>query len=74
MGDDPVAVDATTATLMGFDPRGIAHIAEAGRYLGQADMARIEQHGEDVTSSVNAFAPAPGFDGLPVARRCVGSA
>ncbi len=68
VGDDPVAVDATTATLMGFDPRGVAHIAEAGRYLGQADMARIEQHGEDVASSVNPFAPAPGFDGLPVAQ------
>ena len=66
VGDDPVATDATAATLMGFDPAEIAHIAEAGRYLGQADMERIEQHGEDVTSSIQHFAAAPGFDGLSV--------
>jgi uncharacterized protein (DUF362 family) len=68
VGDDPVAVDATTATLMGFDPSAIAHLAEAGRYLGQTDLDRIEQRGEDVTSSGTSFAPAPGFDGLPVAQ------
>jgi uncharacterized protein (DUF362 family) len=67
IGDDPVATDATTAALMGFDPSRIAYIAEAGRFLGQADLDRIVQHGEDVVGSVTPFAPAPGFDGVATA-------
>src|SRR4051794_13449769 len=67
IGDDPVATDATTATLMGFDPDRIAYIAEAGRFLGQADLDRIAQRGEDVTGEVTPFAPAPGFNGVAAA-------
>ncbi len=67
IGDDPVATDATAATIMGFDPTKIAYIAEAGRFLGQADMDRIAQRGEDVGASVTPFAPAPGFDGVATA-------
>jgi uncharacterized protein (DUF362 family) len=67
VGDDPVATDATTATLMGFDPLRIPYIAEAGRFLGQADLDLIAQRGEDVTGEVTPFAPAPGFDGVAAA-------
>jgi uncharacterized protein (DUF362 family) len=67
VGDDPVATDATTATLMGFDPRRIPYLAEAGRFLGQADLDQIAQRGEDVVGAVTPFAPAPGFDGVAAA-------
>jgi uncharacterized protein (DUF362 family) len=67
IGDDPVATDATTATIMGFDPTKIAYIAEAGRFLGQADLDRIAQQGEDVVAEITPFAPAPGFDGVAAA-------
>jgi uncharacterized protein (DUF362 family) len=67
VGDDPVATDATVATLMGFDPARIPYIAEAGRFLGQADLDLIAQRGESVVGEVTPFAPAPGFDGAAVA-------
>ena len=67
VGDDPVATDATTATVMGFDPRRVPYITEAGRFLGQADLDRIAQRGEDVVGAVSPFAPAPGFDGVAAA-------
>ena len=62
--DDPVAADATAATLMGFDPERIAYIAEAGRFLGQADRDRIIQRGEDPERFAKTFAPPPSGEGL----------
>ena len=61
IGDDPVAVDATSAYIMGMDPARLPYIAEAGRFLGIADLDRIEVAGEDPVSVVTPFAPAPGF-------------
>jgi uncharacterized protein (DUF362 family) len=61
VGDDPVAVDATSAYIMGMDPAQLPYIAEAGRFLGIADLDRIEVEGEDPASVVTPFAPAPGF-------------
>ena len=61
---DPVAADVTAATLMGIDPERVAYLKEAGRFLGQADLDRIEQRGEDVGRSVTHFTPAPGFERL----------
>jgi uncharacterized protein (DUF362 family) len=61
IGDDPVAVDATSAYLMGMDPAKMPYIAEAGRFLGVADLERIAAVGEDPASVVTPFAPAPGF-------------
>ena len=46
LADDPVAADATCARLMGFDPRLIFHIQEAGRFLGNMDQNRITMLGE----------------------------
>lgn len=45
-GEDPVAVDATTARLMGVEPRTVSYIAQAGRFLGNMEDDRIEQRGE----------------------------
>ncbi len=64
VGDDPVAVDATTAHIMGFEPEGLPYIAEAGGFLGVADLERIEVRGEDPDSVITPFQPAPGFEGL----------
>jgi uncharacterized protein (DUF362 family) len=63
VGDDPVAVDATTAHIMGFDPTRFTYIREAGRFLGVADLDRIEVRGEEPDTVIDPFAPAPGFDG-----------
>jgi uncharacterized protein (DUF362 family) len=64
IGDDPVAVDATTSHIMGFDPDEITYLKEAGRFLGTSDLSRIQVRGEDPDAVVTPFAPAPGFDGL----------
>ena len=34
LGDDPVAVDATCARVMGLDPERIDYLAKAGVLLG----------------------------------------
>ncbi|HEX6264246.1 MAG TPA: DUF362 domain-containing protein [Actinomycetota bacterium] len=62
--DDPVAADSVGASLMGFDPEQIAYLAEASRFLGQADPARIEQRGEDPGHLTRAFSPPPLGDGI----------
>ena len=63
---DPVAADVTAATLMGIDPDRVAYLREAGRFLGQGDLDRIEQRGEDPGRNVTHFKPAPGFEKLSV--------
>jgi uncharacterized protein (DUF362 family) len=66
VGDDPVAVDATTSHIMGFDPEGFTYLREAGRFLGISDLSQIQVRGEDPDSVVSPFAPAPGFGGAAV--------
>jgi uncharacterized protein (DUF362 family) len=63
---DPVAADVTAATLMGIDPDRVPYLREAGTFLGQGDLDRIEQRGEDIARNVTRFAPAPGFERLSV--------
>jgi uncharacterized protein (DUF362 family) len=62
-GDDPVATDTVTTTMMGFDPTRIAYLHEAARFLGQGDLDRIVQRGEDPAAYTTAFQPAPGQSG-----------
>jgi uncharacterized protein (DUF362 family) len=64
VGNDPVAVDATTAHIMGFEPDRLPYLAEAGAFLGVADLERISVRGEDPDALVTPFAPAPGFEGI----------
>lgn len=62
--DDPVAADTVGASLMGFDPKRVPYILEAGRFLGQTEPGRISQRGEDPDRSVHAFARPPLGEGI----------
>jgi uncharacterized protein (DUF362 family) len=46
MGADLVAVDATCARIIGLDPEKIPYLANASRFLGHIDAARIDQRAE----------------------------
>jgi uncharacterized protein (DUF362 family) len=46
MGCDPTAVDATCARIIGLDPAKLPYLAEAARFLGNADDRRIDQRAE----------------------------
>lgn len=46
-GEDPVAVDATAARLMGVEPGRVWYLIQANRFLGNIDDMRIDQLGED---------------------------
>ena len=61
LADDPVAADATCARLMGFEPDRIVHIREGARFLGNADLGRIDQAGEIVTPPAASFRVVPEF-------------
>ena len=63
-GDDPVATDTVTATMMGMDPTRIPYLREAARFLGVGDLEHIEQRGEDPARHGTTFEPAPGVEGL----------
>jgi uncharacterized protein (DUF362 family) len=63
-GDDAVATDTVTATMMGMDPTRIPYLREAARFLGVGDPEQIEQRGEDPGRYALAFEPAPGVEGL----------
>jgi uncharacterized protein (DUF362 family) len=63
-GDDPVATDTVAAGMMGFDPAQIAYLREAAQFLGQGDLERIEQRGEDPARYTRSFEPAPGQEGI----------
>ena len=56
VGDDPVAVDATCARVMGLLPEKINHIARAAMLLGHIQPEKIQQVGESVESTVAPFA------------------
>ncbi len=65
-GTDPVATDATAARLMGVDPARVDYLIEAGRYMGQADLERISQEGEDPEADEVPFELLPQFEHLRV--------
>jgi uncharacterized protein (DUF362 family) len=46
MSQDVVAADATCCRVIGLDPERLPYLAEAGRFLGNIDPARLEQRGE----------------------------
>jgi uncharacterized protein (DUF362 family) len=63
-GDDPVAVDSTSARLMGLAPEKINHIARAATLLGHIDTAKIRQLGESIESMRTPFAVLDAFSHL----------
>jgi len=47
MGSDLVAVDATCARIIGFEPSKISYLSQASAFLGHIDEASIDQRGEN---------------------------
>ena len=62
MGTDPVAVDATCARLIGFDPARIDYLSKASEFLGNIDEGRIEHRGERLQRYQTAFASLEAFN------------
>jgi uncharacterized protein (DUF362 family) len=61
-GQDLVAVDATCARLMGFDPAGVDYLMDAQTAgLGWIDAGRIEVRGGRLAGLTRRYAHAPGF-------------
>ena len=63
-GDDPVAVDATCARLMGLVPERVDYLKRAALLLGNMDEARIEQLGDTLASTRKPFEILPAFQQL----------
>ena len=61
-GNDLVATDTVTASMMGMDPQQVTYLREAARFLGQGDLEQIQQVGEDPRAYASAFTPAPGAE------------
>jgi uncharacterized protein (DUF362 family) len=66
-GDDPVAVDATCARMMGLVPERIDYLAHAGLLLGHLKQENIRQLGERVEGVRTPFAVLKEFDRLRAA-------
>src|SRR5271154_1647618 len=64
LGDDPVAVDATCARIMGLLPEKIGYIARAATLLGHIQPGQIQQIGESISSTTTPFAVLRAFDHL----------
>ena len=64
LGNDPVAVDATCARVMGLAPERIDYLAKAGVLLGHIMPEKIRQLGESIASVRTPFAVLPAFQKL----------
>jgi uncharacterized protein (DUF362 family) len=64
MGDDPVAVDATAARVMGLVPERIGYLNKAGYILGHVRASKIRQIGEPVEQVQTRFTVLEQFRGL----------
>ena len=60
-GDDPVAVDATCARIMGLVPERIDYLAHAGLLLGHLKRENVKQLGESLESVRTPFAVLDAF-------------
>ena len=56
LGEDPVAVDATAARIMGLRPERIEHLAKASHLLGHLREEKIGQIGESIRRVRTPFA------------------
>jgi len=59
-GTNPVAVDATCARLMGFEPHELAYLRAVSGVLGPIEERNIPQRGETVARRRNPFRRSPG--------------
>ena len=64
MGDDPVAVDATAARVMGFAPERMGYLSKAGYVLGHVREEKIQQIGEKLLRVRKRFEVLEPFYGL----------
>jgi uncharacterized protein (DUF362 family) len=55
VGTDLAAVDATCARIIGLDPARLPYLKAAGNFLGNIDLARIEQRGESLARYATTF-------------------
>jgi uncharacterized protein (DUF362 family) len=67
MGSDLVAVDATCARLIGFDPSRIPYLSQASAFLGNLATSRIDQRGEPLARYQTRFKVLEQFQGLQLA-------
>jgi uncharacterized protein (DUF362 family) len=61
LGNDPVAVDATCARVMGLAPERIDYLAHAGLLLGHLQTEKIFQFGEEIEAVRTPFAVTAPF-------------
>jgi uncharacterized protein (DUF362 family) len=64
MGQDPVAVDATCARIMGLNPQAMPYLKMAGEFLGNLPEYAIRQRGERLVRFATRFDVLPAFKGL----------
>ncbi len=64
LGDDPVAVDATCARIMGLVPERVEYLAHAATLLGHIQEKKISQIGESISSVRNPFDVLDSFQRL----------
>jgi uncharacterized protein (DUF362 family) len=64
MGQDLVAVDATCARVMGFEPEKLGYLRMAGEFLGNAGAHDILQRGEPIERFRTSFSILPQFDAI----------
>jgi uncharacterized protein (DUF362 family) len=67
MGSDLVAVDATCARIIGFDPGKVPYLSAASRFLGNASRAAIDQRGEPLSRYSTRFDVIESMRGLQLA-------
>jgi uncharacterized protein (DUF362 family) len=67
MGQDLVAVDATCARLIGFQPEKIRYLAWAGGFLGNIEERHIEHRGENLARYQTRFDVLPNLKELQTA-------
>ena len=67
-GEDPVAVDATCARLMTLEPSRMDYLVDAGAFLGNVEIERIDQIGESLDRFRQDFAVLDRFQSLKPAR------
>jgi len=65
MGRNLPAVDATSARIMGIDPRKVAYLAVASGKMGPVNEFLVRQRGESIASVRTDFAL---MDNIPAQR------
>ncbi|MGA2426891.1 MAG: DUF362 domain-containing protein [Candidatus Acidiferrum sp.] len=64
LGNDPVAVDATSCRVMGLVPERVKYLSRAGTLLGHLQVDKIQQLGEPIASVKTSFCVLPAFQSI----------